>query len=626
MLSWFKLRDVTEAGSALADQFPQPPAPGVSGRQRRRAHDQALVKFFQRAVHDPRITGLNFIKRAWFANTFKWRLLEKGVDAETANELTQTLVLEISSKRTRTAVSEPPVAPVSQPAVGKARNLSTLADEAYARGAYAEAVTHLEQVVAVRPRDATTLNGLGAALVKVGRYREAEECFRKAIRRRSDCTEAHGNLGAVYLAKGRFLEAEGSLRRALKSKPAEVTYRSDLGMALLNTGRLEDAKQQFERVLRVAPHCIEALLGKARIAALEGRFDQAEFLFNRALEVNPSSPEALAALAGLRPMTSADTAWLERAEKIVTSGLAPEQEASLRYAMGKYCNDIREYERAFGNYKRANELRKSLADEYHPEAITGFVDDVIRVYTRESLAGVAGGSTSAKPVFVVGMMRSGTSLVEQIIASHPQAAGAGELSFWNHVVRKHEPVIRAEVLGESLRKELAESYLQVLGPHSDNATRIVDKAPVNSDYLGIIYSVFPNARFIYMQRDPIDTCLSCYFQPLSPTLSYTMDLADLAHRYRQHRRLIAHWRTVLPPGALLEVPYADLVSDQAGWTRKILDFLGLGWDPRCLDFHRTPRPVLTASYWQVRQPIYNDSVARWRHYRKFIGPLLDLAE
>jgi hypothetical protein len=224
------------------------------------------------------------------------------------------------------------------------------------------------------------------------------------------------------------------------------------------------------------------------------------------------------------------------------------------------------------------------------------------------------------------MMRSGTSLVEQIIASHPAATGAGELGFWSDSVRKHEALIRRERLGERLRQELAEGYLQTLARHSVDAMRVVDKAPINSNFLGVIHSVFPNARIIYMRRNPIDTCLSCYFQQFPPTLNFKMDLSDLAHYYREHQRLMAHWRAVLPPGTILDVPYAELVADQEGWTRKILDFLGLEWDQRCLEFHRTTRPVMTASYWQVRQRIYKDSVQRWRHYRKFIGPLLDLKE
>ena len=186
-------------------------------------------------------------------------------------------------------------------------------------------------------------------------------------------------------------------------------------------------------------------------------------------------------------------------------------------------------------------------------------------------------------------------------------------------VRKHESVIRQELLAEPLPKKLAAEYLRVLAGHSSEALRVVDKAPVNSDYLGLIHSVLPNARMIYVQRDPIDTCLSCYFQQLPNSLNYTMDLSDLAHYYREHRRLVAHWRSVLPPETLLTVPYAELVADQEKWTRRILEFLGLPWDERCLDFHKTERPVTTASTWQVRQKIYKSSVERWRNYKKFIG-------
>jgi hypothetical protein len=156
--------------------------------------------------------------------------------------------------------------------------------------------------------------------------------------------------------------------------------------------------------------------------------------------------------------------------------------------------------------------------------------------------------------------------------------------------------------------------------------RVTDKTPVNSDYLGLIHSVFPNARVIYVRRDPLDTCLSCHFTQLSAAYSYTTDLADLVHYYRQHRRLVDHWRAVLPEGTLLDVPYADLVSDQENWTRKIVEFLGLEWDARCLDFHKTERPVMTASFWQARQKLYNTSVGRWRNYKKFVGPLLELQD
>jgi hypothetical protein len=250
---------------------------------------------------------------------------------------------------------------------------------------------------------------------------------------------------------------------------------------------------------------------------------------------------------------------------------------------------------------------------------------LVSVYTPELLARPhAGASESARPVFVGGMPRSGTSLVEQIIALHPAAHGAGELEFWTDVVRQHEDAIRKEPPSESLRRKLASDYLGALARHSKDATRIVDKAPGNCDYRGLIHCVFPNACVICLRRDPIDTCLSCCFQQFSPRMNFTANLADLADYCRGHQRLMAHWRRTLRPGTLLEVPYEGLVADQEGWTGKMLDFVGLPWDEQCLNLHKTELTVTTASVWQVRQKIYKSSLERWRNYEKFIGPLLEL--
>jgi hypothetical protein len=326
-------------------------------------------------------------------------------------------------------------------------------------------------------------------------------------------------------------------------------------------------------------------------------------------------------------MTAADGAWLKDAEKVAASGLEPREEADLLFAIGKYCDETGDVERAFRSYKRANELQKTTAERYDPDARKRLVDDTIRVFTREALSAVEGTRCeSVKPVFVVGMMRSGTSLVEQIIASHPEAHGAGELPFWNDAARRHETIVRNRMPGETIRKRLADAYLRTLDSLSASALRVVDKSTFNSDHLGLIHAVLPKARMIYVRRDPIDTCLSCYFNQFSSAQNFTLDLADLAHYYREHRRMIAHWRAVLPAGTLLEVPYAELVEDQEAWTRKILDFLGLEWDERCMEYHTAARVVLTASFWQVRQQIYNRSVGRWRRYEKFIGPLRNLQD
>ena len=218
--------------------------------------------------------------------------------------------------------------------------------------------------------------------------------------------------------------------------------------------------------------------------------------------------------------------------------------------MGKYCDDIKDYEQAFANYRRGNELLKSVAGRYDRQAHSSFADDLIRVHTRETLASITeGGSASAKPIFVLGMPRSGTSLTEQIIASHPAAKGVGEPDFWLEAARAYHDEIRQTVLDLPARKKLAEDYLRLIERRCPDALRIVDKTPANSDFVGFIRTVFPNARIIRMRRDPIDTCLSCYFQNFSTGMTYTMDLADLADYYRIHQRLMNHWCNALPSGS-----------------------------------------------------------------------------
>jgi len=633
LLKWLDAREATAAGAALADDFHQHSAAKLTrGRPREGGQDAELQKFLQRFLQRVdaavRPIRLNVFKRAKLANSFKWRLLEKGVDKDLVEELTQALVLRLMGSGAAAAAAHPGAKLQSRRGAHDTHALHVAANAQLASGAFAEARESYQQLVNLDPRDALARNGLGIALAQLARYDEAEAELRRAIGIRSGFPEAHFNLGGVLQSTGRFNESETPLRRALKLKPAYLDARISLGMTCVLLGRLTEARECYEKALRVSPRNTQALVGAGQIEGLEGNFAAAEAAYRRALEVDPGASYAWAALAGLRKMTPADSDWVRRAEEIAAGGLTPIDEATLRFAIGKYYDDVGEYPRAFAAYQRANELHKLRAQPYDRQGRTRFVDDMLGVYTREALARAksTASADSSRPVLVVGMPRSGTSLVEQIIASHPQAYGAGELNFWTVVMRKHEAALRKEFPAGQLRSKLAADYLQVLSGHSADAARVVDKAPVNVDYLGLILGVFPNARIIHLQRNPIDTCLSCYFQQFPPSLNYTLELSDLEHYYREYRRLMAHWRSVLPADALLDVPYAELTADQEAWSRRIIEFIGLPWDDRCLAFEKTARPVNTASVWQVRQKIYRTSVERWRHYEKFIGPLRSLAD
>lgn len=631
ILSWLDASKAVETGIALADQLASRvvPDPLNRGKMKPQTPAEALQEILTGTDHGIRVTDLNFYKRAKLANSFKWRLIENGVARATADEVTQTLVLNMSVNRDENTVANPSDGEQNNRAgqAITAKQLLAQGNKCMAQGAYFKAADIFSDLLELDPHHAIALNNLGAALSKLSRFKEAEEYFRSATKIRPDFVDAHSNLGMVLRWRGYFGDSENSLRRALKLNPSHLDARVNIGMTLALSNRFREATGHFKKVLKVRPRDPETLFGMGQIASMEGRFDESEKFLKRALEVSPKMPVAWAALAGLRKMTPSDDAWLQSVEEIAANGISPMEAATLHFAMGKYYDDIGQFPQAFKNYRDANELLKPIAENYDREARTAFVDHLIHIHSRENMATVRGGtSASMKPVFVVGMMRSGTSLTEQIIASHPMAKGAGELEYWNTVMREHGAAIRQQLfpIDEPAKYGVADSYLRTLERVSDTALRVVDKAPLNSDYLGVIHSIFPNARIIYMQRDPIDTCLSCYFQNFSLAHSFTLDLSDLAHYYEEHLRLVNHWRAALPRGAILDVPYEELVVDPEGWTRKILDFIELEWDARCLDFHATERPIVTASFWQARQKIFKTSVQRWRNYEKFVDPLVGL--
>jgi len=633
LLNWLNAREATEVGTALADDVVLHNASGASATRGPAPEGKQLQKFLQRFLQrvdqETRPLKLNVFKRAKLANSFKWRLLEKGVEKPLVEELTHALVLRLTTGKAGSAHPAKSLdASAGRAAAENAQTLLIKGNGHMARGEYAEAVNCYQDAVRLDGRNPVTRNNLGAALCRVGEYKEAEEQFRRAIETRANNAEAHFNLGTLLRLKGQIVESEMPLRRALKLKPGYVEAQISLGTTLTVLGRPHDARDLLEKALRLDRRNVGALVALGFLVAREGRFAEAEGLFNRALEIDAKAPDVWVGLAGLKKMTAADAAvWLKGAQASADNALEPLSEARIRYAIGKCYDDIGDFTRAFRSYQRANELMKTGALAYDGEARKRFVDDMIRVYTREALSGAQkGGSDSALPVFVVGMPRSGTSLVEQIIASHPAARGAGELRFWGQAFRKHAARLSQGLPDQALRKQLAEDYLRTLGRGATGALCVVDKSTFNSDYLGVIHLALPKARVIYVQRDPVDTCLSCYFQDFPPALNFTLDMSDLANYYREHQRLMAHWRSVLPPGTMLDVPYAELIADQETWTRRMVEFLGLEWDERCLQFHKTERSVLTTSYWQVRQKIYKTSVGRWHNYEKFIGPLLELRD
>jgi tetratricopeptide (TPR) repeat protein len=467
------------------------------------------------------------------------------------------------------------------------------------------------------------LNALGNVVADLGSTTEATVYFRRSIEIDPRNVDGHVNLGAALFKQRRLEDAIASYRRALALQPDHAPAHVSLGIALRQQRQPDEAKAAGEAALASEPENVEAMLLLGELHADSGRFTEAEMLFQRAIQLKPDFAYAFASIATHRKMTASDNAWLAGAEALLVRALPPGQQASIRYALGKYFDDLGAYDTAFHHYRHANEVSKRLGSVYEPAKFTAHVDGIIAKIDAQFLQSVREhGSAAELPVLVIGMPRSGTSLTEQILASHPLVFGAGEVKFWDQsyaVFRSSGPEAGAAMLPGLVR-----DYLARLVHPGGGAVRVVDKLPANFLYAGFIHAALPRARIIHMQRHPLDTCLSIYFQNFLSMGPHAHDLDHLAHYYNEYLRIMRHWRALLPKSAFLEVPYEGLIEDQEGWSRRMVEFIGLPWDPRCLEFHRTERVVLTASKWQVRQRINAASAGRFRHYEKFLGPLLRL--
>jgi tetratricopeptide (TPR) repeat protein len=520
-----------------------------------------------------------------------------------------------------------------------------------------DALQAMERAACLLPNDAESQSNLGAALRRHGRLDEAVACLRQALQTRPDLAEVWNNLGNAERDLGHLDAAVAALGEALRLKPgfakghnnlgnalrdlgsldeAAASYRqalecdanyaeahSNLGSLLRLQGRSAEAQSHCERALAIDPNYPAAITLLAHQLSDRGQFAEARTLLERVIAIDPNCADAWSGLAGLRRMSREDANWLAGAMRTAERAL-PRDEIPLRFAIGKYLDDVADYDDAFISYRRANDLAKLHRPRHDQALLSAGIDRLIQSQTAVWLH-AAGSSLirSGRPVLVVGMPRSGTTLAEQILASHPEVHGAGELPYWNGAAGRYAQA-GADAGDDASLRQLADGYLALLGEVSHDAPRVVDKMPANFMFLGLIHAALPLARIIHLQRNPIDTCLSIYFQNFGPAHSYANDLGDLAHYYSEYRRIMDHWRRILPAGSILDVPYEGLVENPEHWSRTMVEFIGLPWDARCRDFQGTERIVSTFSKWQARQPINTASIERWRHYEKFAGPLRSL--
>lgn len=533
-------------------------------------------------------------------------------------------------------------------------------------GRSGEALRHYRDALRIQPDYSEALNNMGTTFNELNRLDEAAQHYEAALRV-APSAPVHYNLANVYTRQRRLDEAVTHYRWALAMMPNQPNFNKGLGNALYHLGRYADAEAAYREALRVDPDHASAFETHANLgsALLQmHRLSEARACYSRALELKPDYPRGVAGIASvlekqgkfeeaftlIQPYLDAHKddcnialafasfcRHLGKCEEAIVrmerllAGQGPSVDAYdrilLHFALGRLLDDAAEYDRAFDHYRRGNDLCGRRVD---PEAHIRYIETLIKTYDASFMpCAPRAGHGSRRPVFIVGMPRSGTSLVEQILASHPAVFGAGELDEIKRIANDMPGTIGVHTpypecvrnLTQTHVEEFAKRYLDHISKLAPKDARLItDKTPGNFTHLGLINMLFPEARVIHCVRNPLDTCLSCYFQHFSDGQFFTYNLADLGVYYRQYLRLMEHYRSVLKI-PMLVVCYEELLADQEGVSRKIIEYCGLDWDDRCLRFHENQRIVRTASYDQVRQPLYRHSVDRWRHYERYLEPL-----
>lgn len=490
-----------------------------------------------------------------------------------------------------------------------------------------EAIVFLERALRINPNLAGVYYHLAHAYLIKLEPEKALEYSQKALALAPQSPETINMYGSVILNTGKVDEAIEAFRASLKLDPNLCWTHYYLGKAYQVGGNFAVANESYDQALAINPDFVDAILGKASILEKRREFQAAYDLLRPIVDSSKVNEQAITIFAAVSRRLGRRQEAINLLEKRLREGnLRVDTHKMMLFYLGQIYDDMDAFEDAFRCIQLGNSLEPQNFD---PETSQQDFSNLITAFSPENLSRLPRAANNSElPVFIVGMPRSGTTLVEQILDSHPLVFGAGELSDIHRMV--HNLPSRSctdtpypecvQLVTPNLLSTLAEEHLYRLRQLSDTATRIIDKMPHNFLHLGLISLLFPKARIIHCMRHPLDTCLSCYFQDFMGSHPYKYDLANLGWYYRQYERLMEHWKEVLDI-PILDVQYEEVVADQETMSRKIVDFLELEWDEACLNFYKSNRFAKTASYDQVRQPIYNKSVARYKNYEKHLDPL-----
>ena len=491
------------------------------------------------------------------------------------------------------------------------------------------AIACYRRALQLKPDYAVAHSNLGNALKDQGKLDEAVASYHRALELKPDYAEAYANLGLAYREQGKLNEVVACCRRALELKPALAEVHNNLGVALNELGKLDEALGCWKRALELLPGNAEVLANQGGALEEAGDLAGAEACFRAALRLNSRFALAHYKLSELLGGTLPENDLAAQRRLLEDTALTDSQRLFLHFGLAQAFSGRGEYAEAAEHLARGNALqlseRSKRGQAYDPEEYESLVNQTIAACTPDFFQQVRGfGLESEIPVFVVGLPRSGTTLIEQILASHSQVFGAGEIQLTCDTMvalggQGNDSLEGLRCLDRPTAQRLATAHLERLREFSPTALRLVDKRPENYLFLGLLASLFPRAKFIHCRRDLRDVALSCWMTPFRE-VRWANDQQHIASRFHHYQRLMEHWRKVLPV-ALLEVDYEETVTDLEGVARKLAAWCGLDWEPQCLEFYRAKRSVRTASAVQVRQPVFRTSMGRWAHYKDALASL-----
>jgi len=493
-----------------------------------------------------------------------------------------------------------------------------------------KALSWFDKAISQDPDNADAYGNSGNALRALRRYKEAVTAYKRALEINPEIADAHYNLGLVLVELQELNDAINCFNQALQISPEDKNAYLGLGSVRSEQGNLDQAVSAFQKAIEIDPLCAKAYKELGKAYADHGEIDMALSADRKALSINPEYAKAYLSLSQNKKFMEHDDDLRAMESLLSKKGISDEDSIQLGFALGKAYEDLGNYDKSIAFVIKATELKRKSYDYSISEAREKFAR-IKAVFSPDFFSNyVDSGDPDRTPIFILGMPRSGTSLVEQILASHPDVYGAGELKDLGKVLasvktpgkEKQSRMIPQELLELDTQAfaDLGRQYIARIRKHSGNAKFITDKMPHNFLHIGFIRTILPNARIIHCTRDPMDNCLSIFKNYLKNGIGYADNMSELGQYYRMYLELMDYWRETLP-GFVYDQSYEDLVRSQQEQVIRLLQHCGLDWDDACVDFHKTRRKIATTSNAQVRRPIYSDSVQLWKRYEKQLEPL-----